>query len=81
MPPCAIIGSVIIDPQTVSVSIAYQLLTTAVVPRPIGFISSLSPKASAKGLLLERPQRSKLSGRSELQSHHRDVSCWRGEFD
>jgi len=33
---------VIIDPQAVPVSIAYQILTSAVVPRPIGFISSLS---------------------------------------
>lgn len=37
----------IIDPQAVPVSIAYQLLTTAVVPRPIGFISSLSPEGVA----------------------------------
>jgi flavin reductase (DIM6/NTAB) family NADH-FMN oxidoreductase RutF len=38
---------VIIDPQAVPVSIAYQLLTSAVVPRPIGFISSLSPEGVA----------------------------------
>jgi hypothetical protein len=35
----------------------------------------------AKGPLLERPQRSKLSGRSELQSHDRDVGGGRGELD
>jgi flavin reductase (DIM6/NTAB) family NADH-FMN oxidoreductase RutF len=44
---CFIIGVVIIDPQTVPVSIAYQLLTTTVIPRPIGFISSLSPEGVA----------------------------------
>jgi flavin reductase (DIM6/NTAB) family NADH-FMN oxidoreductase RutF len=38
---------VVIDPQAVPVSIAYQLLTSAVVPRPIGFISSLSPEGVA----------------------------------
>jgi len=38
---------VIIDPQAVPVSIAYQLLTTTVIPRPIGFISSLSPEGIA----------------------------------
>jgi flavin reductase (DIM6/NTAB) family NADH-FMN oxidoreductase RutF len=38
---------VIIDPQAVPVSIAYQLLTGAVIPRPIGFISSLSPEGVA----------------------------------
>jgi len=38
---------VIIDPQAVPVSIAYQILTSAVVPRPIGFISSLSPEGVA----------------------------------
>jgi len=38
---------VIIDPQAVPVSIAYQLLTTTVIPRPIGFISSLSPEGVA----------------------------------
>ena len=37
----------IIDPQAVPVSIAYQILTSAVVPRPIGFISSLSPEGIA----------------------------------
>ena len=37
----------IIDPQAVPVSIAYQLLTTTVIPRPIGFISSLSPEGVA----------------------------------
>lgn len=37
----------IIDPQAVPVSIAYQILTSAVVPRPIGFISSLSPERVA----------------------------------
>lgn len=37
----------IIDPQAVPVSIAYQLLTSAVIPRPIGFISSLSPEGVA----------------------------------
>ena len=37
----------IIDPQAVPVSIAYQILTSAVVPRPIGFISSLSPEGVA----------------------------------
>lgn len=44
---CLIIGEVVIDPQAVPVSIAYQLLTSAVVPRPIGFISSLSPEGVA----------------------------------
>ena len=44
---CLIIEIVIIDPQAVPVSIAYQLLTSAVVPRPIGFISSLSPEGVA----------------------------------
>ena len=44
---CFIIEIVIIDPQTVPVSIAYQVLTSAVVPRPIGFISSLSPEGVA----------------------------------
>jgi flavin reductase (DIM6/NTAB) family NADH-FMN oxidoreductase RutF len=39
---CFIIEIVIIDPQAVPVSVAYQLLTTTVIPRPIGFISSLS---------------------------------------
>jgi hypothetical protein len=43
MPPCVTIGSAIIDPQAVSVSIACQLLTTAVVPRPIGFIAGDDP--------------------------------------
>jgi flavin reductase (DIM6/NTAB) family NADH-FMN oxidoreductase RutF len=38
---------VIIDPQAVPASIAYQLLTSAVIPRPIGFISSLSPEGIA----------------------------------
>jgi flavin reductase (DIM6/NTAB) family NADH-FMN oxidoreductase RutF len=38
---------VIIDSQAVPVSIAYQLLTSAVIPRPIGFISSLSPEGIA----------------------------------
>jgi len=38
---------VIIDPQAVSASLAYQLLTTTVIPRPIGFISSLSPEGVA----------------------------------
>jgi flavin reductase (DIM6/NTAB) family NADH-FMN oxidoreductase RutF len=38
---------VTIDPQAVPVSIAYQLLTTTVIPRPIGFISSLSPEGVA----------------------------------
>jgi flavin reductase (DIM6/NTAB) family NADH-FMN oxidoreductase RutF len=38
---------VIIDPQAVPVSIAYQLLTSTVIPRPIGFISSLSPEGVA----------------------------------
>ena len=37
----------IIDPQAVSASLAYQLLTTTVIPRPIGFISSLSPEGVA----------------------------------
>ena len=37
----------IIDPQAVPVSIAYQLLTSTVIPRPIGFISSLSPEGVA----------------------------------
>jgi flavin reductase (DIM6/NTAB) family NADH-FMN oxidoreductase RutF len=32
----------IIDPKTVSAPIAYQVLTGAVIPRPIGFISSIS---------------------------------------
>lgn len=32
----------IIDPHTVSGSVCYQLLTGAVIPRPIGFISSIS---------------------------------------
>lgn len=36
-----------IDPQAVSAAIAYRLLTSAVVPRPIGFISSLSPEGIA----------------------------------
>ena len=31
-----------IDPKTSPVSIAYQILTGAVIPRPIGFISSIS---------------------------------------
>jgi len=44
---CLIIEIVTIDPQAVSVSIAYQLLTTTVIPRPIGFISSLSPEGVA----------------------------------
>ena len=44
---CLIIEIVIIDPQAVPVSIAYQLLTSAVIPRPIGFISSLSPEGIA----------------------------------
>jgi len=38
---------VIIAPQAVSASLAYQLLTTTVIPRPIGFISSLSPEGVA----------------------------------
>jgi flavin reductase (DIM6/NTAB) family NADH-FMN oxidoreductase RutF len=33
---------VIIDPHTVPARISYQLLTGAVIPRPIGFISSIS---------------------------------------
>ena len=37
----------IIDPQSVPASITYQLLTTTVIPRPIGFISSLSPEGVA----------------------------------
>ena len=39
---CAIIGKVIIDPKTIPAPIAYQILTGAVIPRPIGFISSIS---------------------------------------
>lgn len=31
-----------IDPKTIPAPIAYQLLTSAVIPRPIGFISSIS---------------------------------------
>ena len=31
-----------IDPNTIPPSIAYQLLTCLVIPRPIGFISSIS---------------------------------------
>ena len=42
-----IIERVIIDPQAVPVSIAYQLLTSTVIPRQIGFISSLSPEGVA----------------------------------
>jgi flavin reductase (DIM6/NTAB) family NADH-FMN oxidoreductase RutF len=38
---------VIIDPQAVPVAIAYRLLTSAVIPRPIGFVSSLSPEGVA----------------------------------
>ena len=37
----------IIDPHTVSGSVAYQLLTGAVIPRPIGFISSISVEGIA----------------------------------
>jgi len=33
---------VIIDPKTIPAPIAYQILTGAVIPRPIGFISSVS---------------------------------------
>ncbi len=32
----------IIDPKTIPVPIAYQVLTSVVIPRPIGFISSIS---------------------------------------
>ena len=39
---CAIIGKVIIDPKTIPAPISYQVLTGAVIPRPIGFISSIS---------------------------------------
>lgn len=38
-------------------------------------------KYRIEGPLLERPQRSKLSGRSELQTHDRDVRRGRGELD
>jgi flavin reductase (DIM6/NTAB) family NADH-FMN oxidoreductase RutF len=41
---CVIIEKVIIDPNTVPASISYQLLTATVIPRPIGFISSISPE-------------------------------------
>ena len=44
---CFIIKRVIIDPQAIPASLAYQLLTTTVIPRPIGFISSLSPEGVA----------------------------------
>ncbi len=37
----------IIDPRTVSGSISYQLLTGAVIPRPIGLISSISMEGIA----------------------------------
>jgi flavin reductase (DIM6/NTAB) family NADH-FMN oxidoreductase RutF len=39
---CVIIEKVTIDPKTVPASISYQLLTATVIPRPIGFISSIS---------------------------------------
>ncbi|MEO8050895.1 MAG: flavin reductase family protein [Acidobacteriota bacterium] len=44
---CVIIGGVVIDPQGVPAAIAYQLLTSTVIPRPIGFVSSLSPEGVA----------------------------------
>lgn len=39
---CAIIENVIIDPQSIPAPVAYRVLTGAIIPRPIGFISSIS---------------------------------------
>jgi hypothetical protein len=45
---CVIIEKVTIDPNTVPASISYQLLTATVIPRPIGFISSISAAGVVK---------------------------------
>lgn len=39
---CAIIGTVTLDPSKVSANDAYKLLVTAIVPRPIAFVSTIS---------------------------------------